>query len=222
MAVITADEYEALLNESLADLPDAYVSNIIDSVGNRIAEAYGNPLASQVFTEELYAKIATYRGLEALRLRVRFAPVTSVSSVGVWYTLGDSTALDVEDAMILRDTGVVLVPFGHYGTWRAIFVPGERYRAEITYTAGETEALPVEVKRAVALLVQEQLAADAQVSREDTDDVISYSIAGEYSETRQSYDDRLSWGGLGLGSRNSRIAVDVLDHHFRGTGALLL
>lgn len=222
MATLTADDYEALVNESLDALPAEYVANVLETVDLHVARYYGKPLTQQGFTEQLEGQIHAYGGQALLRVVVTYTPLVSVDSVSVYYALGtDPQPLDITNARTDARTGEILIPFGMFGTWRSLFHAGGRYYVDVTYTAGEGATVPVDVKRALALLVQEQLAADAEVSRESTDDVTSFTI-GEYSETRQTFAERASWRSLGLGTRNSRIAKDILDRYYGTAGAVLI
>lgn len=221
MAIVSISDYYDLVNEDLSDLPADYVNSVIEAVERAIVDHYGQPLVQTSFEEEVEGRLTNYGPETVFQFTVNYLPVQSVASVTVWYSSEASSSLDVSSVIVNSGAGIVRVPFGYFGTWQAHFRIGTVYRADVTYTAGEEVTPPPSVKRAIALLVQEQLSLDAESTREDANDVVSYSI-GDYSETRRRVEDSIEWGGLGMGNRNSRQAVKTLNAYLRGAGAVFV
>jgi hypothetical protein len=212
MAIITVGEYEQILNEALPEsLPDLYIASVLDAVSNEVENWCGRSFGVQtVMNEATRAQGVLYNRQPCFRVDVKQVPVSSVSSLAIWYVVGaDPTALDVSNVMVEAGGASFLTPFGVFGIWQTFFQIGNVYRARVGYTAGG--ATPSAVKRAVALLTQETFALDASSSLEGVDDVEQFKI-GDYSEKKASRDLTLS-SGLGLGTQASISAARLLSSY---------
>ena len=219
-ALITTAEYQTLTNETITgDLSDDYIDAILEAVSLDVQDWCDRLFGVQAVTlEATQGHTITYNRQPCLRVTVKQTPLTAVSALSVWYAIdADPTTLSVDDAVIEAGRASFLVPFGTFGLWSTFFKMGNVYRARVSYTAGE--AVPANVKRAVALLVQEAFALDAAASRQGTDDVESYKI-GDYSEKKAARDLTASQG-LGLGTQNSVAAARIL-RHWKSEGVMFL
>ena len=219
-ALITVEEYEKITNEEIvATLPNEYIVATLEAVSLDIQDWCDRLFGVQAVTSEAAQGHAIlYNRQPCLRVAVKQTPLTAVSALSVWYAIdADPTTLSVDDAVIEAGRASFLVPFGTFGLWTTFFNLGNVYRARTSYTAGE--AVPANVKRAVALLVQEAFALDATSSRQGTDDVESYKI-GDYSEKKAARDLTASQG-LGLGTQNSVAAARIL-RHWKSEGVMFL
>ncbi|HIP95664.1 MAG TPA: hypothetical protein EYH32_00430 [Anaerolineae bacterium] len=218
-ALITAAEYESLVNESLGSLPSAYIDYVLEAASNELQNWCGVTFGEHTVTdEETEALARMYNRQPVLWVEVSHTPLVSVSSLAVWYAIdADPTDLDVDDAVIGAAKTGFYVPFGTFGLWTTFFRLGQRYRARVSYTAGE--AVRTEIKRAVALLAQEIFALDAAASKSGTDAVESYRI-GDYQEKKAARDLSAS-DGLGLGTQNSILAARIVAG-FRRRGVVMI
>lgn len=220
MALITADEYENLTNEDITDLPAAYRDYTFEAVSQHVQTFCGKAFTSTSFTEKSEALFTVVTGSPVLVIEPLVLPVTEVTSVDLWFYIGtDPNSLNVSKALVDNRAGRIMIPFGIFGTWRSLYVIGQRYQVETTYTAGDSGGVPDAVKRAVALLAQEQFSNDAQVSREQTGQVVKYNIHLAYSEERPVI--KYNQGQLGLGTQNSAAAAALLDG-YRASGAVMI
>jgi len=219
-ALITVAEYEKLVNEEIVGTyPNEYIVAILEAVSQDVRDWCGADFGLLTVTgEKAQAQAVLYNRQPCVRVRVMHSPVTSLTTLKLWYAIdAESTTLAVDDAVIEAGGAAVLVPFGVFGLWTTFFQLGNVYRAEVDYSAGE--AVPYNVKRAVALLAQEAFAMDASASREGVDDVESYRL-GDYSETKGKRDLAASQG-LGLGTQNSILAARTL-RKYRSEGVMFL
>ena len=211
--LITSAEYQTLTNETITggDLPDAYVDAVLEAVSLDAQRWLGENLGPATYTDEAAeAQAVTYNGQPCLRVTVLHTPITAVSALSVWYAVDkDPTSLSVDDAVIEEGKSAFLVPFGTFGLWQTFFRLSDTYRAQVTYTAGE--AVPQDVKLAVALLAQEMFAMQAETSSQGADSVEQWKI-GEYSEKKVARDLNAS-EGLGLGTQLSVRAAQILRRH---------
>jgi hypothetical protein len=211
-ALITATEYIQLTNDDVtATLPGPYVEAILGAVSADVQVWLGTNLGSATYTDEATtARAVTYNRQPCLRVAPLYTPITAISALAIWYAVeSDPTAIGVDDAVIEAGGTSVLVPFGVFGLWTTFFQIGERYRARMTYTAGE--ALPDDVKLGIALLAQELLAMQSETSHKGADTATSFKI-GDYSETKAARDLSASQG-LGLGTQLSVRAAQILGRH---------
>lgn len=219
-ALITLSEYQELVNEKIIDtLPTTYVDCVLEAVSNDLQNWCGVTFGEHTVTdEETEAVSMMYNRQPVLWVEVKDVPLVSVSSLAVWYAIdADPTSLDVDDVVIGAEKTGFYVPFGTFGLWTTFFRLGQRYRARVSYTAGE--ATPMEIKRAVALLAQEQFALDAAASKSGTDAVEAYRI-GDYQEKKAARDLSAS-DGLGLGTPNSVLAARIA-RKYRRAGVVLI
>jgi len=219
-ALITVAEYEKLVNEEIVGTyPNEYIVAILEAASQDVRDWCDRDFGLLTVTnEKAQAHAVLYNRQPCLRVRVKQIPLTAVTTLKVWYAVDvEPTTLAVDDAVIEAGGASVLVPFGVFGLWTTFFELGNAYRAVINYSAGE--AVPYNIKRAVALLTQEAFAMDASVSSETVDNVESYRL-GDYSETKAKRDLAASQG-LGLGTQNSILAARIL-RHYRSEGVLFL
>ncbi len=203
MAIITVSEYQTITNETITggDLSDAYIDFILESVSDDVEDYCDRKFGLQVVTSERgNAQAITYHDQPALRFQTRENPITAITALSVFYAVdADPTDLSIDDAVIESGQTSFLMPFGAFGIWQSFFTIGHSYIALADYSAGE--AVPDNVKRAVALLAQEAFALGSASSTSGTDQVDSYRI-GDYQEKKAGRNLDAS-GGLGLGTQNS-------------------
>jgi hypothetical protein len=217
--LITIAEYETLLGEDLSALDEDYVEGILDCVSEDLEIWLGRSYsaAAQVI-DTVQATLAHYGGLPVLQIATPRAPVQSVDALTVYLVPGSASTVDVSDA-IIDAAGIVRVTFGVFNTYRNLFRQ-KQYQGTLTYTVGGA-AVPVAIKRAVALLAQEMLHLDANSAYDAglSGDTETFRI-GDYSETKATRDLDASQG-LGLGSANAVLAARLAGR-YKAQGVVLV
>ena len=208
-AIITTAEFTAFTNETLGDLPDAFVTNVLETVSQDVRDWTGDDIGQQTYTEERVQALADhYLGQASLFVRIDHPPIDTVSALSVYYVVdADPTSLSVTDVVLNSAKTGFWIPFGHFGTWRRFVSLGSRYIAEVTYVGGEDASY--KEKMATALLAQEMFALASETSLTAMDTIESTSI-GAYREQKGKRDLAAS-GGLGLGTALSTRARTLIS-----------
>ncbi len=218
-ALIDITEYQQILNEDITDLPSVYVDGVLEAVSDDVNLACGEQFGSRAVEEEPTNGLVTdYNGYPCLYVECAVTPITDITSLRIWLVVtADPVEVTIDNAVLNESLTAFYVPFGVFGIWQNFYTMNERYRAEVSYTAGAT--IPATVKRAVALLAQEAFAEDAAASYTEVDTIAEYRLA-DYTEKKAARDLSVS-GGLGLGTPNSIRAAQIL-RRYRKSGMVML
>lgn len=213
MSLITIDELEKNTGVPYSATQDiGFLTNLIDVVSEQIQAYCGTTQLTPV--DYVDQECPAWIQHSEMVFMLRCGPVLALSGATWLWSLDHSrTAIDIDNVRIDPDTRFVYVPATNNwmsGPGRATIQAlsdADNARILASYRAGYT-SVPTPVKRAVALLVQEEILASINAGKGRTSPLQSFKI-GNYSET---YFTSKPDGGLdlGLGTELTRRAIKLL------------
>ncbi len=205
--LITVAELEQYVNQTIVSgaVPEGYVNTIIGVVSDHVrAYCLGTLFEPTAITDERRRSYVHGRRNE-LTVRLKHSPLISVGSLK--YKIGSTeTTISITNADLDLVQSMIRLLWGG---------PPERVRepwvAVVSYMAGHTD-VPVMVKSATALLVQEWIDTDTAAAS-GRDGVLTGYRIGNYEE-RYSVDNARI-GNLGMGTNRSIRAESILGKYRR-------